>query len=546
MPKIRMLSPWKHPEKGVFYFYAQVPNRLKAVAGRTHVKRSLGTRCPREAKAKWPAELARWEAQIAEWEREANREALTADRALGLAATWAANIANGAPLDMGGEDSDVFEPLVLRNCRTPDRLARMWDRVEAHANEAMELAGITVTEATFPLLVNAMLPAVNAAYLQADLRTLGIAGTSRVVNPSAEIQEALPAAPAATLPVAEPAADALSFDAIWAAWKAVTATKARTVEETRGMLRMLADFLGHDDARRVTRDDLRGWRDRLKDGGLTNNTWNNRLSLIGQVFKRAVMDERLAADPTDKLRLPKSKPNSPLPYTDEEATAILTHAREEATPMLRWSHWVMAFTGMRVGEVLQLSRDDLRQDPDTGIWMLAVHENAEGNSVKTGIPRNVPVHPALAEEGFIAYALTVPAGSPLFPEKGTDKYGRRGGRGWNAVGTWVRKKVGITDPQKAPNHSWRHRVEDELRAVEASEDVRDAILGHVRKTTGRQYGIRGEALSRLHRELSRIRSPLTLRRLSGNGVEAIEVMPRGRATGASSSPTPRRAPNPEA
>ncbi|MGG5822390.1 DUF6538 domain-containing protein [Falsiroseomonas sp. HW251] len=474
----------------MFYFYAQVPNRLKAVAGRTHVKRSLGTRCPREARAKWPAELARWDTQIGAWEREMKRESVTAERALGLAAAWAASIDHGAPLHTGGEDSDVFEPLVIPECHTPERLARMWGRVEVHAIEALELAGITATADTFPLLLNAMVPVVNATYLREDLTALAAA---HPLNPLAAVRQQLPAVPPPPACVAVHSTDGPSFDAIWSAWKAVTATNARTVDETRSMLRMLADFLGHDDAGRVTRDDLRSWRDHLKTAhGLTNNTWNNRLSLVGQVFKRAVADERLPMDPTDGLRLPKSKPHSPLPYSDDDAAAILLRARSETLPTLRWAHWVMAFTGMRVGEVLQLGRDDLREDPDSGIWTLAIHEHTKGNSVKTGMPRNVPVHPALVAEGFVAYALTVEAGAPLFPDKEVDKYGRRGGRGWNAVSSWVRRSVGITDARKAPNHSWRHRMEDELRAAEVSEDVRDAILGHARKRLGgiTAYGAR--------------------------------------------------------
>jgi integrase len=108
--------------------------------------------------------------------------------------------------------------------------------------------------------------------------------------------------------------------------------------------------------------------------------------------------------------------------------------------------------------------------------------------------------------GFLDYARTIAADAPLFPDKKLDAFGQRGGRGWNLVGKWVRN-VGITDPRKAPNHSFRHRMEDELRAVETPEDVRDAILGHARKTTGRVYGLRGEALKRLHRYLSLVPIP---------------------------------------
>jgi integrase len=165
----------------------------------------------------------------------------------------------------------------------------------------------------------------------------------------------------------------------------------------------------------------------------------------------------------------------------------------------------MAFTGMRAGEVLQLLGRDVRQD--SGLWLIDVNEDHASKSVKTSERRHVPVHPALIWEGFVAYARAVAPDAPLFPDKRLDRNGLRGSRAWNLIGKWVRDKVGITDADKAPDHSWRHRVEDELRAVETPEDVRDAILGHSRQTTGKQYGVRGEALTRLGRYLAKLPVP---------------------------------------
>ncbi len=56
----------------------------------------------------------------------------------------------------------------------------------------------------------------------------------------------------------------------------------------------------------------------------------------------------------------------------------------------------MAFTGMRAGEVLQLLGRDVRDEG--GIWIIDVNETGEGQSVKTGVRRHVPVHPALGPE----------------------------------------------------------------------------------------------------------------------------------------------------
>ena len=364
--------------------------------------------------------------------------------------------------------------------------------MKAHCDEALRLAGISATPPTMPLLIDAMFDKVRLAYM--------IAGTQAANSQPPPAASVLPALEKTT-----PVAPTVTIRGLFDAWKAVATVKPRVVEETRYMVEMLAQLSGHDDAAQITRDDLARWRDAMKAAGRTNNGWNNRLSLVRQVFQYGVAERRLATDPTDGMRLRKSKPKSPPPYSDDEAARILMAARLETRPSLRWAHWVMAFTGMRAGEVLQLLGRDVRQDGD--IWLIDINETTEGKSVKTGQRRHVPVHPALTREGFTAYAMTVAPDAPLFPDKHPDRFGNRGGRAWNVIGKWARTKAGITDPDKAPDHSWRHRVEDELRAIGAPEDVRDAIAGHARKTTGRQYGVRGEALSRLHAYLSKLPVP---------------------------------------
>ena len=471
------------------------------------MKLSTGTKDDRECRRLWPEVVRRYQDMEAEWERLLTAESLTAARASQLAAGWVAWIVAGHSLDMGGETSDVFEPMSLPEARTPERIARMWDRVEAHADEALKLAAVAIQEDTRKHLLDAMLPAAAGAYLQADLTGLGATGAHRALNPLRAAQDGLPLVPAA----APPHDPSLSLKALLDAWRAMTAVKPRTITETEYVVDMLAEFVGHTDARRVTREDFRRWREASKatPEGITNTTWNNRLSLVRQVFAFAVKDGRLDLNPADNaLRLDKSRVTTRLPYSDEDAVRILTAARAETSPARRWAHWVMAFSGMRVGEVLQLTAGDLRREG--AVWFLAVHEDDEGKSVKTGQRRNVPLHPALIKEGFLAYAQTVTGDAPLFPDKGLDKHGNRGGRGWNHVGKWVRDVAGVVDPRKAPNHSWRHRAEDELRAAEVIQDARDAILGHARRTTGRSYGVRGEALARLLRELSKLPVPVGL------------------------------------
>ena len=172
MATIRMTRPWRDPRTGILFLRKRIPRRYRAVCGRAGdaVKISTGTADAREAGQVWPDVLRRYADMEAGWERRLNVVAVTPENAGAIVAKWAAWIAGGAPLEMAGETSDVFEPASLPEERTPERLARMWDRVEAHADEAMRVAGVEVATETRPVLLTAMLPVVASAYLQADRR----------------------------------------------------------------------------------------------------------------------------------------------------------------------------------------------------------------------------------------------------------------------------------------------------------------------------------------------------------------------------------------
>ncbi|WP_325400446.1 tyrosine-type recombinase/integrase [Acidocella sp.] len=502
---MRMATPWRDPKTGIWKLRKRVPTRYWAVAGNKVIKISTGEADKKKALEKWPGVLQQWADRELEWERALNVVTLDATKAREVAATWAAWIASGAPLNTGGTDSDIFEPLDLPECRTPERIAVMWDRVEAHTDEALTVAGVSITPETRPLLVQTMARVVQGAYLRADLTEPVLAvRIAQALDPLAAARENLPDVP---LPAsAKRTSSTVTLTGIFEAWKAVATVKPRVIGETGGMIDLLRRFLGHDDAARVTTADFRRWRQETIAAGLNNNTWNNRFSMIRQVFDFAVNDGVLPNNPADPtLRLQPKKNDSPLPYSDQQAAQILNASREQDRPSRRWAHWIMAFTGMRVAEVLQLSVSDLREDG--GIWYISVNEDGPGKSVKSSERRNIPIHPALVAEGLLKYAATLPQGGQLFPDKEPDKYGMLGGRSYNVVGRWIRRELGLTDERVVPNHSWRHRIQDELSTQDVPQDLRDSICGHAKKSTGAKYGVRGESLRRLAEAIGRIPVP---------------------------------------
>jgi hypothetical protein len=67
---------------------------------------------------------------------------------------------------------------------------------------------------------------------------------------------------------------------------------------------------------------------------------------------------------------------------------------------------------------------------------------------------------------------------------------------------WLRKTVGITD-KRVVGHSWRHRIEDELREVDAPDEVARAITGRTREGSRALYG-KGPSLKTKARWLAKV------------------------------------------
>lgn len=141
--------------------------------------------------------------------------------------------------------------------------------------------------------------------------------------------------------------------------------KAKTVAGDRSYLQKFTDFVGHKDARRVTKDDVRRWRDSLRDGGqLSAKTINDKyLSALRGVLSYGVREFDLPANVASDIR---DRRDAPAPvgskgYSDAQAIAILKatfdgSAKELSVPhkrAIRWVPWILAYTGLRVSEVTQ-------------------------------------------------------------------------------------------------------------------------------------------------------------------------------------------------
>jgi integrase len=223
----------------------------------------------------------------------------------------------------------------------------------------------------------------------------------------------------------------------------------------------------------------------LKDPALSQKTVAGHLDDLRTIFRFGAKNKKIPADPlADVTFKPKRDPHKKrLPFSADDRTLILKEARG-ADPLIRWTAWVGAFSGMRLGEIVDAHTRDVMQLE--GHWVFRIGVEHRETSIKTETSlRDVPIHSAVIREGFLDYVGALGSG-PLFPMITPDRHGKRSDNASAIVNPWMRS-IGITDPRKT-FHSHRHTVKTLLRGQRVPEDVNDHITGHANEKVGRSYG----------------------------------------------------------
>lgn len=285
----------------------------------------------------------------------------------------------------------------------------------------------------------------------------------------------------------------LSILGLFDRYAASGAPNPNTARRWRSKVSMLVKYLGHDDARRVTRADLNGWTATLIERGLAKKTIvDGYLPAVRSAFAVAYEDGAIPSNPAASLKVRGPKPVKlrERDLTDDEAATILRASLEPQSDRLstehalarRWVPWLCAYTGARVGEITQLRAKDIIRTGD--IW--CIHITPEAGSVKTYEARLVPLHSHLVEQG-VAELAKVGIDRPLFYTEGAGSEVNPGSKlRASDLAKWVRS-LGITEVP-SPNHGWRHRFKTKARVAEIPEYLADRIQGHVAATQGRTYG----------------------------------------------------------
>jgi integrase len=174
-----------------------------------------------------------------------------------------------------------------------------------------------------------------------------------------------------------------------------------------------------------------------------------------------------------------------------KAALAITDTKRTFKATCRWAPWLCAYSGARAGEITQLRGQDIQQRD--GFVVMKITPDA--GAVKGSMPRTVPIHEHVIEQGFLEYVKSRGAGPLFYKPTSKDTSGDTditNPRRPQAVmvrgrlAGWVRK-LGIKDQEIQPNHAWRHTFKQMAARAGIEKVMRDAICGHASKSVGDEY-----------------------------------------------------------
>ena len=486
---------------GVYYLRMRIPRDLLVTGGPSHVKRSLGTKDPQQAKLRFNEEETRLRR---EWEAQRHGpQPIPHEQIVALAGV-------------------IYREFMATAADEPGS-PEMWDHLVRTGDAA--IADIAAAERWYGPTVDKVL-AEEAVLPDGASRVRLLGETHRAVMQGAQQKKRQaegdysPDPNANRFPkLAKDKPEVVTITGLMDLWERdhlANNGSPATPRDHRQKVKHFIAYVGHDDAARVVPKDVSDWCDKLQhEEGLKLKTVADKyLSALKAVFGKGKEKFKIATNPAAEVhrKVPKKVKERPSGFTDDEADAILrmalvAEAAEGREPELtklafRWVPWLCAYTGARGGEIAQLRGEDFFEEH--GVQTIRI--TPEAGTVKTGQYRHVPLHPHLIELGVLDMAKRRGSG-PLFYVPNDDAREASSTQWGNVlakVGQWVRNKVGITDKRLQPNHAWRHRFKTIAHDVDIAPRYIDAIQGHDDGTASSDYGERTmKALGREIRKLPR-------------------------------------------
>ena len=260
------------------------------------------------------------------------------------------------------------------------------------------------------------------------------------------------------------------------------------------------------------------WKNLPKGQPLSHVTINLKLACLGALFNWAKQNDLFSGDnPFSHLSIKATKTRQRDPFSKEQLRALfdspiytgcqsdsnrttrVTEGEMIIKDALYWIPIVALYTGMRMNEICQLERADIKQQD--GIWFIDVNDEGQKSLKNKSSVRIIPIHQSLIEKCFLDHVRTKKG--RIFDDI---KLGNNGTYSYtfSKQFTHSMKLLGLRD-ERVCFHSFRHNFIDGLREGGVDKHIAMKLVGHQGENTIHDsYGF-GYSLQSLQESINKLR-----------------------------------------
>jgi len=547
-----MTTPWKHPKTGVYYFRRAIPAELREIIGRgRELKRSLGTKCPREAKRLILPYLSESEELFNQArERLSNPEKarLTAKEAAFIASRWYTRLAT--QIDQNGGDKrlavkhigpngevlfdTLSDALLLQGTdihrATESELKQLAEQIGWLIDEQLEIEGILVDKESSEYVLLAkefypMLYHLEALCRARELSNWRFEPLSPLHHPTG-LNSSLPTRKT-TLDNARSRPTGKRISEVFAEYRESEELLSRgdlsrpqTLDSYRGAINRLIEIIGDLPIASVGRQHIIKFRDtclrlpkdkssKVRSMGIdkqiayaeasgvptvSETTVRNRLKQISVVFRYAVEAEYIDSNPVERVKKP-SKPKvkdaneSRRGYTVTEINKIFSH------PIFndRDAHKRHGWASYWVPIICRYTGARLNEIGQLHKSDVAIVDDVWSIHIRRGENQTIKSDSSVRLVALHQHMIDL--GLPEYVEALKDGPlfpdipRNRYGKTTQALSKWWADVVRKQGvTPKAPAHEFRHTLKTELRSLLVPDSLSHRITGHSLGSEGDNYG----------------------------------------------------------
>ena len=194
-------------------------------------------------------------------------------------------------------------------------------------------------------------------------------------------------------------------------WGATKGGAPNSVATREIMIRRhILPYFGSRPLATISPSDVEAWSQHLVTT-VSAHTARQALVPLRQAFKLAVRDSIVVRDPTAGVRLPKSRPNEPVPLDHDQVWDLYDAAKSPRDAVM---FVTMAYTGARWGEVSAMTTMSVRP---TQVRLTHAYSEVSGHlhlgELKDHEARTVPL-PSTVAKILNEWSRTIPRGQLLF------------------------------------------------------------------------------------------------------------------------------------